>query len=90
MGENYLDTIEIDGIDEAMEANLDVDEIESANTTVIDFIIDGSGSMGDMKLKELCMTVLNITKMQSVILSSLMKCWSAKPFSTLQLKMVAM
>ena len=51
MGENYLDTIEIDGIDEAMEANLDVDEIELANTTVIDFIIDGSASMGDYEAK---------------------------------------
>lgn len=50
MREFDFDGITIDGLDEAMEANLDVDELESANTTVIDFIIDGSGSMSDVEL----------------------------------------
>lgn len=50
MREFDFEGITIDGLDEAMEANLDVDELESANTTVIDFIIDGSGSMRNVEL----------------------------------------
>lgn len=45
MNENYLDTIVIDGLDETYAENLDVDEVASASITIIDFIIDGSGSM---------------------------------------------
>lgn len=43
--ENILETVDIDGIEEAMNESVDLDELETASATVIDFLIDGSSSM---------------------------------------------
>lgn len=45
MNEEYLDNIQVDGLDETYAGNLDVDEVEVSSVTLIDFIIDRSGSM---------------------------------------------
>lgn len=42
---NYLDTIEIDGLDERYAENMSPDEVTSSSVTLVDFIIDASGSM---------------------------------------------
>lgn len=41
----YLDQIEIDGLDETYASNIDVDDVEAAAVMLVDFLIDGSGSM---------------------------------------------
>lgn len=41
-----LDNITIDGLDEVYGTNVDVDDVLSANMMLVDFRIDGSGSMG--------------------------------------------
>jgi len=41
----YLDTVVIDGLDETYAANVDVDDVTSPSVMLVDFIIDGSGSM---------------------------------------------
>lgn len=41
-----LDKITIDGLDEVYGTNVDVDDVLSANMMLVDFRIDGSGSMG--------------------------------------------
>lgn len=43
--EKFLDNAVIDGLDETFAANVDVDDVESASVMLVDFIIDGSGSM---------------------------------------------
>lgn len=43
--ERNLDNITIDGLDEVYGTNVDVDEVLSANMMLVDFRIDGSGSM---------------------------------------------
>lgn len=45
MSEEYLDNIQVDGLDETYAANMDAEEFELPNVTLIDFIIDRSGSM---------------------------------------------
>lgn len=45
MNEEYLDNIQVDGLDETYAGNLDVDEVEVSSVMLIDFIIDRSGSM---------------------------------------------
>lgn len=42
---DYKDTIIIDGLDETYAENMDVDEVEAASVMLVDFAIDGSGSM---------------------------------------------
>lgn len=42
-----LDNITIDGLDEVYGTNVDVDDVLSANMMLVDFRIDGSGSMWD-------------------------------------------
>lgn len=45
MNKEYLDNIQVDGLDETYAANMDAEEFELPNVTLIDFIIDRSGSM---------------------------------------------
>lgn len=45
MNEEYLDNITIDGLDQTYATNMDVEEVESPNIMLVDFLIDGSGSM---------------------------------------------
>ena len=41
----YLDNIVVDGLDETYAANMDVDDVISPSVMLVDFAIDGSGSM---------------------------------------------
>ena len=50
MNEEYLDTVKIDGLDETYAANMDVDDVVSPNIMLVDFVIDGSGSMGNYEM----------------------------------------
>ena len=50
MNEEYLDTVKIDGLDETYAANMDVDAVVSPNIMLVDFVIDGSGSMGNYEM----------------------------------------
>lgn len=43
--EEYLDNIIIDGLDETYATNMDVEEVEAPSVMLVDFLIDGSGSM---------------------------------------------
>ena len=45
MSEEYLDNITIDGLDETYATNMDVDDVVSPSVMLVDFLIDGSGSM---------------------------------------------
>ena len=45
MGEKYLDNVVVDGLDETNATNMDVDEVASPSVMLVDFAIDGSGSM---------------------------------------------
>lgn len=45
MKEEYLDNITIDGLDETYATNMDVDDVVSPSVMLVDFLIDGSGSM---------------------------------------------
>lgn len=45
MREEYLDNITIDGLDETYATNMDVDDVVSPSVMLVDFLIDGSGSM---------------------------------------------
>ena len=47
MKENYLDTIEIDGYEDALNQNVDVEELETATPFLTVLDIDASGSMSD-------------------------------------------
>jgi uncharacterized protein YegL len=45
MSKEYLDNITIDGLDETYATNMDVDDVVSPSVMLVDFLIDGSGSM---------------------------------------------
>ena len=45
MSKEYLDNITIDGLDETYVTNMDVDDVVSPSVMLVDFLIDGSGSM---------------------------------------------
>ena len=45
MEKGYLDNITIDGLDETYAENMDVDDVASPSIMLVDFLIDGSGSM---------------------------------------------
>lgn len=45
MGEKYLDNVVVDGLDETNATNMDIDEVASPSVMLVDFTIDGSGSM---------------------------------------------
>lgn len=45
MSVEYLDNITIDGLDETYATNMDVDDVVSPSIMLVDFLIDGSGSM---------------------------------------------
>lgn len=45
MSNEYLDNIIVDGLDETYAENMDVEEVTSPSILLVDFIIDGSGSM---------------------------------------------
>lgn len=45
MNEEYLDNIVIDGLDETYAENMDADEVIAPSIMLVDFVIDGSGSM---------------------------------------------
>lgn len=45
MKEQYLDNIVVDGLDETYATNADVDDITSSSVTIVDFLIDRTGSM---------------------------------------------
>ena len=45
MSEEYFDNITIDGLDETYATNMDVDDVVSPSVMLVDFLIDGSGSM---------------------------------------------
>lgn len=45
MSNEYLDNIVVDGLDETYAENMDVDEVTSPSILLVDFVIDGSGSM---------------------------------------------
>lgn len=45
MNEEYLNNIQIDGLDETYAGNMDVDDVEASSVMLVDFIIDRSGSM---------------------------------------------
>lgn len=45
MSEEYLDNITIDGLDDTYATNMDVDDVVSPSIMLVDFLIDGSGSM---------------------------------------------
>ena len=47
MKQNYLDTIEIDGYEDALNQNVDVEELETATPFLTVLDIDASGSMSD-------------------------------------------
>jgi hypothetical protein len=46
MKEEYLDNITIDGLDETYATNMDVDDVVFPSVLLVDFLIDGSSSMG--------------------------------------------
>lgn len=43
--DEYFDNVKIDGLDETYATNIDVDDVISPNIMLVDFVIDGSGSM---------------------------------------------
>lgn len=43
--EEYLDNIVVDGLDETYATNMDIDDVISPSVMLVDFLIDGSGSM---------------------------------------------
>ena len=45
MSKEYLDNITIDGLDETYATNMDVVDVVSPSVMLVDFLIDGSGSM---------------------------------------------
>ncbi len=45
MSEEYLNNMQVDGLDETYAANADVEEVDAASVMLVDFIIDRSGSM---------------------------------------------
>lgn len=45
MNEEYLDNIQVDGLDETYAGNMDVEDVEASSVMLVDFIIDRSGSM---------------------------------------------
>lgn len=45
MSEEYLDNVTIDGLDETYATNMDIDDVVSPSIMLVDFLIDGSGSM---------------------------------------------
>lgn len=45
MTEEYLNNIVVDGLDETYATNMDVDDVVSPSVMLVDFAIDGSGSM---------------------------------------------
>lgn len=47
MSNEYLDNLVIDGLDENYATNADLDDVTSACVTLIDFIIDRTGSMSE-------------------------------------------
>ena len=47
MAKEYLDELVIDGLDETHAANANVDDVAYPTMLLVDFIIDGSGSMWD-------------------------------------------
>ena len=45
MSEEYVDNVTIEGLDETYATNMDIDDVVSPSIMLVDFLIDGSGSM---------------------------------------------